>query len=480
MTSDRATAVAALGPVAVGSMVWRHRGQRHLTAIVKAQFAMRPDHVMETLDAPHIVTRDVYEDDDPTRSLAEASDVVPFRPRADIWLRGHAQTPGPPVSVLLARLALYRGGRALLDKVLQIVGDRVHPDAVPQPFARMPLVYERAFGGIDHEDNPVGRAEDGNAEAPNLLAPQRAGVTACFAPISPYWKVRRRHRGEAPRYDGHTLMLAEDTDWAFFQAAPPDQQVPYLQGGEWIVLDGVDATTVRLQSRLPKLSAEVRLLRGGDDEGDRLAVVADGLAIDTDARVCTVTWRGNVPVAAEDEPSSWVLAAALVPPGTRVAWAQARRAAVPVDAHPSAATSTAFDATTHGAADDTLGKTTVDPITTPAPPSHDGGLPTATEPGRPPPFHEEDLPWIHEEAQEPPAVLDDPYAVTAPFPRSGAVGVASEEVPEPAPTQQSWRPSTMPPAPLDVDAYLAGLRRAGATDEDVEALLPELHRAPDD
>lgn len=491
--------MAALGPVAVGSLLWRHRGGMHLTAVVKAQFAMRPDRLMEVVDAPQLVARDVYEDDDPTRSLIEPSDMVPFRPKADVWLRGHAQTPGPPVSVLLARLALYRKQEALLDKVLQVVGDRAHEEAAPQPFHRMPLVYERAYGGIGHEDNPVGRGRDGSARPPNLLVPHAGQTTACFAPVSPYWQSRRRYLAGSRRPSGPVLAVAEEIAWPYFQAAPADQQIAYLRGGEWLVLDGLDATAVRLQSRIPKLTAELRLMRRADDDvGDRLAVVADGLAIDTDARICTMTWRGSVSVMGDESPAQWLVAAALAGDGRRIDWSQARQ-------HALAADTVLDDSTTRPgqepAADDPLGRTAVDPITAPAPPSYgeapwddevtelrdrpadherkyrtpdDLVAPAPTEPGQPPVFEEDDLPWIHEDAREPPPP-DRPTereSISKPTETPVEAPVSSRRGPS-----SDARLSSLPPAPLDLDAYLTSLRQAGATEEDVKALLEQLERS---
>lgn len=493
--------MAALGPVAVGSLLWRHRGGMHLTAVVKAQFAMRPDHPMEVVDAPQLVARDVHEDDDPTRSLIEASDMVPFRPKADVWLRGHAQTPGPPVSVLLARLALYRKQQALLDKVLQVVGDRAHGEAAPQPFERMPLVYERAYGGIGHEDNPVGRGHEGSARPPNLLVPHAGQTTACFAPVSPYWQSRRKHLAGSARPAGSVLAVPEGVTWPYFQAAPADQQLAYLRGGEWLVLDGLDATAVRLQSRIPKLTAELRLIRRADDDvGDRLAVVADCLAIDTDARICTITWRGSVSVRGDESPAQWLIAAALAGEGQRIDWSAARQ-------HALAADTVLDDSTTRPgaepASDDPLGRTTVDPITAPAPPSfgeapwddevtelRDRPLegetgkyrqpdelvaPAPTEPGQPPVFEEDDLPWIHEDASEPPpAQPTERGGISQPIATSRADAPASSRRRGPS---SDARLSSLPPAPLDLNAYLAGLRQAGATEEDVKALLEQLERS---
>jgi hypothetical protein len=75
-------------------MAWRHRGALHLTAIVKATFAITPDGRM-TLAAPE--------------DLAPR-DRVPFRPQADVLLTGSASQGAS------ARLAVRRE-QVLVDKV---------------------------------------------------------------------------------------------------------------------------------------------------------------------------------------------------------------------------------------------------------------------------------------------------------------------------------------------------------------------------
>src|SRR5687767_4836877 len=129
----------------------------------------------------------------------------------------------------------------------------------------MPLVWERAFGGVHRrgdqvlaeERNPVGCGFAGGRSAgemqgqpvPNLedqASPlEQLGQTpapACLAPIAPSWLPRRAFAGT---YDerwqrGRAPYLPDDFDPRFFQCAAPELTFDrYLQGGEPVQVTGV-------------------------------------------------------------------------------------------------------------------------------------------------------------------------------------------------------------------------------------------------
>lgn len=333
------TAVSAIGPTAVGSMLWNDHGQLHLSVVVKARFALRHDASMLVATAPTIDERDQHADDDPTRSLVSASDMVPYRPRADVWLSGHAHAPrGRAVTVSMVRLGLYRSQTALLDKSVHVMGDRSSASATPTPFTKMPLVWERAYGGIGFDDNPVGVGADERALVPNLLHPDDPERAAGFAPISRYWKLRRGTLDTAGRrvLEQDVPTVPEGFDWAYFQAAPHDQRVSFLTGDEWLVLDGLHPTMLRVQSRLPKARGVARILSlHGHDIGDAVAMVADTLAIAADEQTCSITWRGSVPVNATTRLAELLVAGAVEVDGRAVDWQQARARVSPAAARPT-------------------------------------------------------------------------------------------------------------------------------------------------
>ena len=511
------TAIAALGPVSVGTQAWRSGGRHYLTAIVKARFAFRPNSQMVLTSRPPLALRDVHVDDDPTRSVVEASDVVPHRERADVWLRGTARAlGGKRVSVSMVRLAIYRSGVAMFDRTIHVMGDRPSGSVPPSPFLEMPVVWERAYGGVGFDANPVGIGADERPRQPNLVDPEDPEVPACFGPISRYWRPRRGDIGTEARrlVEAATPEIPSGFDWSYFQAAPRSQQLTYLHGNEWLVLDGFRADRVRTQTRLPRATGVARLMpldEGGGGRGDAIAMVADTWAIDADQQTCTVTWRGAVELATARLPEVLV-AGGIEILGQAVPWEEAyrrvekprvtvvpRSGSIPID-H-TAAVTIVSDAQTVGAGgelqEDPLASTTVDPprpdvafavpASRPSQPieswpsyplgegeevtetrteiteldAEDGQDATApqrmpplaldTEPGAPPPIDEDDLPWIREMPVEP--ARPQPSSSTPPA---------------------RGRETSMPPAPLDERAHADALRKAGASERDIELIMKTL------
>jgi hypothetical protein len=116
------------------------------------------------------------------------------------------------------------------------------------------------------------------------------------------------------------------------------------------------------------------------------------------------------------------------------------------------------------------------------------GLPLAvdTEPGEPPEVVEDELPWITEPAVEPESDSGTEQPPDSEPPEKTQV----IDEPEPPPPRKRSLPiprrrgkhvsdmrarlGSMPPAPLDISAYVASLRQAGASEEDITKLLEGL------
>jgi len=316
--------------VATGSVLWRSRGKLQLTIVIKARLQIRHGEMMQLASKPKLESRDVHHGGDPTRSVCRASDMVPFRPRADVWMTGHAHAPaGRPVRVALVRLGLYQGSVALLDKMVYVQGD-LGPEGKAALFERVPLTFERAYGGIGHDLNPVGVGADEREQQPNVIDPVNAENPAAFGPISRYWKARRQHVSTQVRraLDKKLIEIPDDFSWSYFQAAPHDQQVPYLRGDEWLVIDGVHATLLRLQTRLPKIRGVARFIDAdGDTEGEEVAMAADMLSVNADEQTCELSWRGIVPVQSEQQLSEMRIGAGVELAGQPIDWSEALQAA---------------------------------------------------------------------------------------------------------------------------------------------------------
>src|SRR5687767_10040594 len=106
---------------------------------------------------------DEYYADPATSSLRAASDFHIGKSGTDVLLVGHARAPaGRLVPRMLVSMSV-----AERQKTILVTGDRAWRDgrpSDPKPFESMPLVWERAFGGLHRrgeqilaeERNPVG------------------------------------------------------------------------------------------------------------------------------------------------------------------------------------------------------------------------------------------------------------------------------------------------------------------------------------
>ncbi len=306
--------IVSLCALPVGSFRWQQRaGVWVLTVVCKATYALQPGEMRLTDEQEPINERDRPWSDD-IRSLYAASDLAPVKPRADVVLVGQAYAPGgAPVRSLLARLTVSD-----VDKTVEINCDRwLLPDGSVQegePFARMPLLYERAAGGVATA-NPAGLSLDdrdayGRSALPNL---QRPGVVASpheiieplgFGPIAASWpwRVEKLGRHAATWSPEHLEQrpMPTDIDPLHFNAAPPDQRTDALANDEHVFLDNLHPEHRRLAAQLPGIRpvAFVERLRGAQE----VALRCDTLWIDTARLICTLTWRGHVSLerAAED------------------------------------------------------------------------------------------------------------------------------------------------------------------------------------
>lgn len=321
--SGSAVSIRATEALAVGTLVWSDRGQLRITAIAKATFTLLPGAVMPLARPSPLESSERHHDDNPGRSVCSVSDLAPQLAAVDVTLQGHARAPrGKPTTELVARLAISRDGATLLDKRLRVVGDRVGDQV--KPFEAMALTYERAFGGIGNQDNPLGVGFGSSRKQPNLVdlrAPERV---ACFAPISRSWPGRKLllRMEQRKALDRPIPEIPEGLDWAYYQCAPADQRLARLTGGEELRLEGLNADVPTLVSTLPRFEAKASFwgLLLDPAEAHVVSLVADTLAIDVDAGQCSVTFRGSAPVASESLLAAVRVAAALGLEGAAPDW----------------------------------------------------------------------------------------------------------------------------------------------------------------
>jgi uncharacterized protein YjbI with pentapeptide repeats len=260
---------------------YRYKGQNHFVIAAMGFFKLgdvNERFLTENLQWPKVVQ---------ALPVGRPVDEVMPKLRGEVLLAGHAYAPkGKPVAEMAVRVCV--GG---VDKRLRVIGEREwmygllpwYRVTQPQPFTRMPLVYERAFGGNGHLANPdgcgyargrlPGLAGSSHGVMPNVEYPQtpvkapwKRYRPAGFGAIDMRWEPRKNKHGT---FDQRWLErdapgLAENVDWSLFNVAPEDQWLPdALQGGECYRLEGVHPELPVIEGALPTAHARAFVLRQG-------------------------------------------------------------------------------------------------------------------------------------------------------------------------------------------------------------------------
>ncbi len=216
-----------------------------------------------------------------------------------------------------------------VSKSFAVVGPRhwervllaVKPSA-PEPFARLPIGYDQAFGGRDaakknpdkqkfYLPNPVGTG----------YYPLTSGGALVGRPLPCTAEVGNPVNGRTGRYKPmafgaigrnfavrHPLAGTYDQDWQdnvfpflpadfdplYHQSAPADQQIPYPRGGEKVRLVNLTPQG-RTGFRLPTVSMPVEFT-DADRERTRQEAVLDTVIIEPDLERLLLVWRTSIPL----------------------------------------------------------------------------------------------------------------------------------------------------------------------------------------
>ena len=296
-----------LAPLALGALSWRTpAGVQQLTVIAKATFELRHRDAARLVE-PYALFDDLHYEENEGRSLRVASDHVPRKASVDVLVTGAVYAPvGERIGERLVRFALVAGDKTVLDKRLRAVGARERDACgaigAPAPFSYLPLRYELAYGGATSKSNPIGiGADPGDARLPYLLHPDNPQLVAGLGPVPPRWWWRKRTLGgapEPPSLSQGAPTLPASLDFAYFNAAPPDQQLLHLAGDETVLMTGLHPTLGEVSLPLPGQRAHSSLeLMGARRE---VRMLLDTLWIESDTLRCSLTWRGVVPLAAAE------------------------------------------------------------------------------------------------------------------------------------------------------------------------------------
>ena len=273
-------------------------GAHVLCVGIKASFDLPPSFDLNEGSAPvlspdqePVMLSPRHLADDPARSLLREAELTLDHPGTDVIVNAVAHAPGGravarlPVSVQVGALkaeAVVSGHR-----IWQRQGSQVLPGA-PEPFTRLPLCPENAFGGghaaaegfVCDERNPLGRgfctdplALIGqplpNIEAPGAeltrALPGALPPVAGFAARAGHWLDRRRLAGtyDAAWQRDRMPLWPQDLDRGHFRAAMPAlQSATELLGHEPVVLSHLSPSG-QMAFRLPRVVPQLRsLIRG--------------------------------------------------------------------------------------------------------------------------------------------------------------------------------------------------------------------------
>lgn len=272
-----------------------------------------------------LVEADVFSGEPGFSAPVYECDYAPFKPRCDVVLNGSAYAPqGRPGKMVPVCLKV-----GPITKMFNVVGNRRWEKGLllsgvskTEPFTMMPISYDNAFGGVDDSDkepsrhracleNPVGVGFHGNSSEDvfdGLPLPNTEHIgepvtksngkyrPVAFGPVGRGWEPRCRFAGT---YDQHWIdnvfpFLPHDFSDEYFQCAPPDQQMGYLQGGEKVLL--VNLTPMgRTEFRIPGIEVPIAFFykKGGHHQTH---AVADTLVIEPDENRFMITWRASLPL----------------------------------------------------------------------------------------------------------------------------------------------------------------------------------------
>jgi uncharacterized protein YjbI with pentapeptide repeats len=234
---------------------------------------------------------------------------APRKTAGDFLVSGHAwANPARPGIRVVIELDGYR-------KELAVFGDRFWQRgptglaaSAPQTFTKIPITYEHAFGGEGYMRNPrgigCGSGERGR-RIPNVVRlsqptprPDEQAEAAGFGPIDPSWQPRVRMLGTyddawvADRWPGPPA----DFDPRYWNEAPADQQFPgYFRGDEQLAFENMHPEHARLLMRLPGRRPRA-FAAMSDGKFREVHLVLDTIAVDLDAELTELVWRGDISV----------------------------------------------------------------------------------------------------------------------------------------------------------------------------------------
>lgn len=302
-------------------------GRELLVVVVKGTFKIpRPGQEPELADQQaDLVMSDEFTGEPGLSAPRYESDFAPAKPRCDILFNGSAYAPDGE-QVKRIKVGLRVGN---MEKTFSVVGNRFWRRWLgftwrtsPVPFAKMPISYDNAFGGVDktHPNpkkhrfclpNPAGVGFHSNLKRKDLNRkplpnteqtgqpvrwPRSKYRPMALGPIGRGWQPRPKFAGTYDQkwIDNVFPFLPADFDERYYQSAPADQQTEYLRGGEEVSLLNL-VREGRTAFKLPKIQVPITFYSKSYEQKESTPL-CDTLVVEPDLNRFIMLWRATLPL----------------------------------------------------------------------------------------------------------------------------------------------------------------------------------------
>lgn len=303
-------------------------GRERLVVVVKGTFLIPEaggEAPLAAEQAPFVMA-DTFSGEPGLSAVVHETDFAPVKPQCDVLLLGSAYAqdgkPTRKVTVGLRVGALKKGFEVLGNRYWKLgaLGDLGPSD--PEPFVKQPISYDVAYGGSEldvktkalvsaYARNPVGcgylpKSTGSNIFGKPVPSTQEIGkpisstkgsyAPMAFGPIGRNFEERTRYAGtyDDKWFEENFPFLPPNFDNRYFQAAPADQQLPYLAGGEVVQLHNL--TPKHLPPfTLPTIAVPIECTNAKRERVEQQAVI-DTLVLEPDRGQLTLTWRSSFPL----------------------------------------------------------------------------------------------------------------------------------------------------------------------------------------
>lgn len=291
-------------------------GEQHFVVAIKSSYAVEPNGRLTRIAPEPVALAPRYAGKPGASSLLRDHELVIAHPGTDISVDAKAHAPGGK-ALREMEIEVVIGS---LRKRLSIVGDRAwkttrgqFEPTEPEPFATMPIRYERAWGGAIEDRtsecearNPIGvgfKADPATHEGkplPNILdpgavkqPPLEPQTPGGLLPIPPSWQPRASLAGtyDAAWVKEKAPLWPDDLDPRHFRSAAAGlwSETPFRGGEPWSAT-GLTASG-RVESHVPREVLTVDMFVRGDRR--RAPVQLDRVIIDLwdDSPRLHLVWR---------------------------------------------------------------------------------------------------------------------------------------------------------------------------------------------